>query len=93
MGFMADDAQPVPACPSCASHLNHAAPPTAFFESLAGSRWPGLPAIQARSVATWLWHGWTVASMGHAGEVNLQRGEGLKRELAYVRPDGAFRSA
>lgn len=93
MGFMPDEPQPVPACQACASRLCDAAPPTTFFETMALSRWPELPARQSRSVATWLWHGWAVASIGHAGEVNIQRGDGLKQELAYVRPDGAFRSA
>lgn len=53
--------------------------------------WPNLPVPQARSVATYIFLGWTVGEIGRADEVNLHKP--ASHESGYVRIDGIFRPA
>lgn len=61
------------------------------YESYVAESWPGLPAAQAHSVATYLYLGWTALSIGRAGEVNVEKSS--TSESGYIRTDGTYRSA
>lgn len=63
------------------------------IDVLVSQKWPELQPNQQRSLATWLHNGWSFVSIGHNGEVNVERGEGLATERGYIRTDGIFRPA
>lgn len=55
------------------------------------AHWPTLPAAQARSVATYIYLGWSVVDIGRADEVNVSKSDSA--ETGYVRIDGTFRKS
>lgn len=61
------------------------------YDAFVAAHWPSLPGSQARSVATYIYLGWAVVSIGKADEVNMEKSD--PHELGYVRIDGTFRSA
>ena len=61
------------------------------YDAYVAERWPDLPWVQAHSLSTYIFLGWTVGEIGRADEVNIHKPD--THENGYVRVDGIFRPA
>lgn len=61
------------------------------YDAFVAKHWPSLPGAQARSVATYIYLGWTVTTIGRADEVNVEKAD--THEFGCVRVNGTFRNA